>query len=287
MTMHLDIIEEYGIRLKAVLKVAGLAILTMALVPAQLLFQMTNPTHPFMVSQIFYGLVGKVLGFRLRTHGAMATDEPVLFVANHTSYLDIVVLGALIPASFVAKADVEKWPLIGILSKMQKTIFIERKSSKVSGQKTFLQSHLAEKRSLILFPEGTSSDGQRVLPFKSALFSIAEEAIQDIKVTVQPISLVCTSLDGMPLTRGLRSFYSWYGDMTLVPHLWKLFCLGDFTIDIIFHPPIRASDFPDRKTLAQYCQQQVAQGVEQGLTGRQFLPAPVSYALPSPSHDRT
>lgn len=261
--------------------------LILVLVPTQMIFRVLHPHKPFKISQLFYRSLSKILGFRFRVHGVMATSDPVLFVVNHTSYLDIPVLGSLIPASFVAKSDVARWPLIGPLAKMQNTVFIERRSTQISGQKTFLQNHLADRRSLILFPEGTSSDGQRVLPFKSALFSIVEEAIKDIPITVQPISLICSELDGIPVTRNWRSFYSWYGDMTLLPHLWNMFSLGNFTIDIIFHQPVRPSDFPDRKALAKYCQQQVAEGVEWGLTGRIIPPPPAPQALLSTHHDQT
>jgi 1-acyl-sn-glycerol-3-phosphate acyltransferase len=208
-----------------------------------------------------------VLGFKLRVHGTLATTKPVLYVSNHTSYLDIPVLGALIPASFVAKSEVADWPFFGPLAKLQQTVFIERKATRTSEQSDGLRAKLEKGQSLILFPEGTSSVGLSALPFKSSLFSIVQGDFPK-PVVVQPVSITCTGLDGMPLTRDLRSLYAWYGDMTLLPHLWNVFKMGRFTVDVIFHPPVSPGDFPDRKVLAAYCQSQVGRGIEQCLTGR-------------------
>jgi len=268
-----NLAAAYGSRPKAALRLLGFLSLIVLLVPVQFLCRWIKPEKPFYISQLFYRCVNRILGFKIRTHGTMSTTEPVLFVVNHTSYLDILILGSLIPAAFVAKADVARWPIIGALAKMQNTIFIERRSSKIVGQKSHLQQHLSQQRSLILFPEGTSSNGQSVLPFKSALFSIVEEPMDGFQIKVQPVSLTCVGLDNMPMTRSWRSFYAWYGDMTLVPHLWNMFGLGNFIMDIVFHPPVMPHDFSDRKALALYCQKQVAQGVESSVSGR-----PLSFA---------
>lgn len=273
-----NLTDPYGSSFLAFLRLLGFFSLIIFLLPVQLLLRKIRPELPFYIAQIFYRQVCRLLGIQVNVHGTMATTPPVMFVVNHTSYLDIIILGSLIPAAFVAKSEVAGWPMIGGLAKLQNTIFIERRSTRIAGQKSHLQNHLADRKSLILFPEGTSSSGQTVLPFKTALFSIVEEPLGDIEIAVQPVSLTCTGLNNMPMTRSWRSFYAWYGDMTLVPHLWNVFGLGQFKIDVIFHRPVRPGDFPDRKTLAQYCQQQVAKGVEQSLTGRPLLS---SHAGPS------
>ena len=123
----------------------------------------------------------------------------------------------------------------------------------------------------------------KVLPFKSSLFNVIEEGLSDIGLTVQPVSIICTGLDGVPITRGWRPFYAWYGDMTLVGHLWNVFKLGHFTVDVIFHPAVQPQSFTDRKALAQYCHQQVAHGIEQCLKGRDFTLGPVKLQLPQPA----
>lgn len=263
-----DFATAYGSRFTAVVRVIGFFSLILVLVPAHLTYKIFRPEDIFRMPQVFHRLLIRVLGFRIRTHGAIAAQSPTLFVANHASYLDIPVLAALIPATFVAKSEVACWPLIGWLAKLQNTVFVERRTARAGDQRDHLRDLLANGRSLLVFPEGTSTDGMRVLPFKSSLFSSVEEAMEGVTLTVQPVSIVCTAIGGLPITRGLRPFYAWYGDMTLVPHLWNVFKLGGFTIDVVFHAPVTAQTFPDRKALAQYCHQQVARGIEQCLKGR-------------------
>ncbi len=267
-----------------ILRVLGFFGLLAVLTPLQIAFRATKPRDPFRISLLFYRTLLKVLGFRLRVHGSPSLASPTLYVSNHTSYLDVPVLGALLPAAFVAKAEVREWPMIGFLAAQQQTVFIERRAGRVGTQRNFLRERLEAGQSLVLFPEGTSSDGLTVLPFKSSLFSVVEEDTESgAPVTVQPVSVACTQLDGLPITRALRPFYAWYGDMTLVGHLWNVFKFGHFTIDVTFHAPVTMKDFADRKTMAQYCRQQVAQGVEQSLTGRRLAAgtAPAQLAAPA------
>ena len=258
----------YGSHIGAALRLMGFLGLSLAVIPVHIFYNTFRSDNANKITPLFYSLLLRIIGFRLRVHGTLAGTKPTLFIANHTSYLDIPVLGALLPASFVAKSDVAAWPFFGFMAKLQRTIFIERQAGRASDQSNQLRDLLAKGRSLILFPEGTSSDGQSVLPFKSSLFSVAEEAGRDIALAIQPISVACTEMNGLPMTRTFRSFYTWYGDMTLVGHLWAAFRFGHFTIDVIFHPPVSPTEFPNRKALAAYCQQQVARGIEQCVTGR-------------------
>ncbi len=258
----------YGSTPYAVMRCVGFVLMLIVMVPAHVLYGLIRPKDRYRLPLFFHKILLKLIGFDVRVHGGIATDRPIFFVANHTSYLDIPVLGSLIPASFVAKAEVASWPLFGFLAKLQHTVFIERRSTRAGQQRDTLVSHLSEGRNLIIFPEGTSSDGQMVLPFKSSLFSAIENAAADISVTVQPVSVSCTGIDGLPLTQHLRSFYVWYGDMTLVPHLWQAFKCDRFAIDVVFHPPIHVQGSLDRKQLAITCQQAVATGIENCVTGR-------------------
>jgi 1-acyl-sn-glycerol-3-phosphate acyltransferase len=161
----------------------------------------------------------------------------------------------------VAKSEVAGWPLFGFLARMQNTLFIERKRARAGDQQAQLQDHFAQQRNLILFPEGTSSDGLAALPFKSSLFSIAENS----PVTVQPVSVTCTELDGFPLLREERPLYAWYGDMTLLPHLWNVFKYGHFTVDVVFHAPLTRDESADRKSMAAICHEKIAAGIQHSL----------------------
>src|SRR3546814_20751956 len=128
---------------------------------------------------------------------------------------------------------------------------------------------------LVLFPEGTSGDGNRVLAFKSALFSVAERRPQGEPLTVQPVSIAYTRLDGLPLGRYLRPFFAWYGDMELGPHLWHAIGLGRVTVMVEFHEPVTLDQFGSRKALSDHCHDVVSRGVAAALSGRaQSVPAP-------------
>jgi lyso-ornithine lipid O-acyltransferase len=145
-------------------------------------------------------------------------------------------------------------------------------------QRDSIASRLAAKDALILFPEGTSGDGNRILPFKSALFSAAGRPEADA-VTVQPISIAYTRLDGLPIGRALRPLFAWYGSMALAPHLWTVLGLGTVEIVVEFHPPTTLAECGSRKALARYCEQRVAAGMANALSGRRE-PAAVAPAAP-------
>ncbi len=136
---------------------------------------------------------------------------------------------------------------------------------------------------LVLFPEGTSSDGNRVLPFKSALFGAAESLVDGAPVAVQPVSITYVRLNGMPMGRYLRPFFAWYGDMELASHLWALLGLGNVTVNVEFHPVVTRANFASRKALAEHCHNVVAEGVASALSGREIgTAAEEPKALPVP-----
>jgi 1-acyl-sn-glycerol-3-phosphate acyltransferase len=204
----------------------------------------------------------RLIGLRLDIRGRMADTRPMLFVANHTSYLDITVLGALIPGSFVAKREVAGWPLFGLLAKLQRTVFIDRQARRrVPAQGEALRRRLEAGDNLVLFPEGTSSDGNRVLPFKSALFAAAGLKVAGRPIPVQPVSVAYTRLDGVPIGRSLRPYLAWYGDMKLMPHLWQMIGLGTVTVEVTFHAPVTLAQFASRKALSDHCHRVIARGL--------------------------
>lgn len=242
---------------------------TMTLVPLQLVAMAVRSPLAKRIPRLYHRGCARLLGFRLEVHGTMATGSPVLFVSNHSSYLDITVLGALITGSFVAKSEVSGWPLFGFLAKLQRTVFIERRVRSDAGrQRDELSARLQAGDSLILFPEGTSSDGNRTLPFKTALFAVASQRIDGRPLVVQPVSVTATKLDGIPLGIGFRPLYAWYGDMDLAPHLWRAFTVGKMTIEVEFHPPVTVETVSSRKALAEHCHAAVSAGVERAISGR-------------------
>jgi lyso-ornithine lipid O-acyltransferase len=209
----------------------------------------------------------RILGIRVRRIGRPTDARPVLFAANHISYLDITVFGSLLPASFIAKHEVARWPLFGWLARLQRSVFIDRRARSTLAQRDSIAARLAAKEALILFPEGTSGDGNRILPFKSALFGVADDK-KTGPVTVQPVSIAYTRLDGIPIGRRLRPLFAWYGSMAMAPHLWTVLGLGRMEVVVEFHPPTTLAECGSRKRLARYCEARVGTGLASALSGR-------------------
>ena len=184
-----------------------------------------------------------------------------LIVANHTGWLDIVIFSAVMPLSFVAKSEVNSWPFFGTFARLQRTVFVERvRRSQTGDARDAIRERLLAGDCLVLFPEGTSHDGNTVLPFKSALLGAAEAVLADGRhVTVQPVSTAYLASNGMPLGREGRPFYAWYGDMDLVPHLWEALKAGPLDVLVQFHAPL-SLDSMDRKELARRAELAIRDG---------------------------
>ncbi|HVI52448.1 MAG TPA: lysophospholipid acyltransferase family protein [Candidatus Sulfotelmatobacter sp.] len=222
------------------------------------------------IARFYWRVTAAIVGFTITVRGTPSAERPTLFVANHASYLDIIVLGALLPAVFIAKKEVSQWPGIGLLAKLGRTTFVDRRPRKSLDQRDEMLGRIdKELESMILFPEGTSNDGNRVLPFKSALLSVAETPIGDGRsLAVQPVTVAYTRLDNLPIGRIWRPFYAWYGDMDLAPHLWEALGMGSTTIEVEFHPPVRLEEFGSRKALSDHCHDVVSNGLVAANAGR-------------------
>jgi lyso-ornithine lipid O-acyltransferase len=245
--------------------------LTVPLMPVQAVAVLFDLRIARTLPRWYHRLACRVLGIRLVIEGKPVEASPALYVANHTSYLDIEILGAALEASFISRADVATWPWFGWLAKLQRTVFIHRNRGEAMDHKNAIVRRFDRGDRLILFPEGTSSDGNHVLPFKSSLFSVAAYRRDGVPVTVQPLAVAYTRLDGMPLGRGFRPFFAWYGDMDLAPHLWTLLGLGVLSIELTFFPPVTIDEFASRKELAHYCYRMIGEGVSASLSGRRPL----------------
>ena len=211
----------------------------------------------------------RMIGIKVVVHGQWSQAQPTLFVSNHSSYLDVMILGSLIPGSFIAKRDIAHWPIVSLLAKkFNKTLFIERyRHHHAQQQRDVLCQHLLTRQNLILFPEGTTSDGNRVLPFKSSLFDCASTRIDGLFITVQPISITAIKLNDLPIARSFRPFYSWYGNMDLLTHMWVVFTCHRMTIEVVFHAPVTMDQFQHRKEMSKYCEQVITDDVVRALSG--------------------
>jgi 1-acyl-sn-glycerol-3-phosphate acyltransferase len=217
----------------------------------------------------YHRMVAALVGLRLKVIGRPVTGEGVLLLANHTSWLDIVLFSAATPLSFVAKDEVARWPFFGTLARLQRTVFVAReRRSQTGAAADEIGARLAAGDCLMLFPEGTSHDGNSVLPFKSALLGAAEAVRADGRhVTVQPVSAAFVACQGMPMGREMRPFFAWFGDMEMVPHLWEALKAGPLDVTIEFHPPATL-DQMSRKELAVRAREQIEAGLARALAGR-------------------
>jgi len=203
----------------------------------------------------------------------------VLLTANHTGWLDIPILSAVTPVSFVSKSEVGQWPFFGTLARLQRTVFIHRKRAQALDDRNNIRQRLREGDALVLFPEGTSSDGNRVLPFRSALLSAAEVPLGEddshhvAHPPVQPVSVAYVNLHGMPMGRENRPFFAWYGDMELVPHLWEALKTGPIDVTVEFHEPLTIDQAGGRKALAARCEAAVRAGLIRALSGSEATAA--------------
>jgi len=148
-------------------------------------------------------------------------------------------------------------------------VFVERERRSATGDvRDVIRERLLAGDTLLLFPEGTSHDGNRVLPFKSALLGAAEAILANgAHVKVQPVSAAFSGLHGLPMGRENRPLFAWYGDMEMVPHLWDALLAGPLDVVVQFHEPL-SLDAMDRKTLARRARKTIQAGLAQGLAGR-------------------
>lgn len=249
-----------------------ITVVTIVLAIAQYAVVLARPRSAAVIPQLYHRFVLRLLDVRLDIDGTIA-DGPVLIVANHASWLDIPIIGSIAKLSFIAKREVASWPGFGTMAKLQRTVFVNReRRSETRHAKSEIERRLTAGDRLVLFAEGTSSDGNRVLPFRTALFGVAgfefDEHGETRRLPVQPLSLAYTRLHGLPLGRQYRPRFAWYGDMDMVRHLWGVLCSGPIDVKLVLHPPVTLDEFGDRKALARHCEARVRAGVLSALLGR-------------------
>jgi 1-acyl-sn-glycerol-3-phosphate acyltransferase len=185
----------------------------------------------------------------VHVEGAPVRSSAALYISNHVSWVDIVVIGSLSPVAFVAKSEVRKWPLVGITAEIQRTVFVDRTRRHRTGDAVGeIAERLASRTSVVLFAEGTSSDGNRVLPFRSALIGAIEQAGD---IVIQPMSIGYTAQHGMPMGRQYRPLVAWYGDLDFMPHIKAFIARGAVDAVVSYSAPLTADSTTDRKTMTR------------------------------------
>ena len=199
--------------------------------PVQLLFQKLKLPQAKALPYYYHRQLCKIIGVKVEIEGLVPTRG--LIISNHISWTDIPVLSAACPLSFIAKREVSKWPLFGWLATLQGCEFINRESRQSTKPSVDrVKQRLSNGETLVLFPEGTSSNGQRLLPFKSSYFSVVENS----GVPVATAALIYSSRQGLPLTQRQWATVSWTGDQSLLPNLWHMLRHSPLKVKVIFQP---------------------------------------------------
>ena len=236
--------------------VLALVVLTVVLLPFQLIGIAFGLRLQRIIPQLYHRALCALIGVRIHQIGQRSADTPVLILANHVSWLDIAVITALAPVVFVAKSEVARWPVFGWLARLQRTIFINRQARHQTGAATReIADRLLGGDAVVLFAEGTSSDGIRILPFRSALIGAVHHALgsttHHTEITVQPMSLAYVGLCGVPMGRALRERVAWYGDADLMPHFVGVLASGAIDVTVSWGEATAYDMRADRKQIAR------------------------------------
>ncbi|CDZ35314.1 1-acyl-sn-glycerol-3-phosphate acyltransferase [Neorhizobium galegae] len=247
---------------------------TLVLLPFQLLGLAFDLKIRRYIPRYWHKTACFLLGIRIHVHGTLERRRPLMLACNHASWKDILVLGAIADVVFIAKMEVSEWPVFGTLAKLQKSIFVVREQKRRTGdQVNEIAERMAAGEIVVLFPEGTTSDGNRLLEVKSSLFGAAAAAVQHTPegvVHVQPVAIAYTRIHGMAMGRYHRPIAAWPGDIELVPHLLGVLKEGALDVDVAFGETVdfRAGD--NRKHLSMAVTSRLRRMLIRHLRGRDY-----------------
>jgi len=267
--------------LRVVLVLSAFVVLTAALAAALGVMTLLRLPGRGKVSIRYSRAVCALLDVRITVNGTPPQHHAVLILANHVSWLDILAITATVPVIFVAKSEVRRWPLIGWVARARGTVFVERDRRRQTAEAVAdIAQHLADGQSIVLFAEGTSSDGNRVLPFRPALVGALREALAQVdagkRIAVQPLSVGYTGLLGLPMGRQHRPIVAWYGDRDLLPHLKEFLRRGAVDVTLSWGEPVEHENAADRKAVVRSLETAVRTLTAAALRGR-----PIPASVPS------
>lgn len=224
------------------------------------------------VPRLFHRAFLALFGVRVTVRGTPpGAHEAALVLANHVSWLDIPVLGSVAPLSFIAKSEIAGWPVVGFLARLQRSVFIDRaRRTHTATVNSALAARLAAGDLVVLFAEGTTGDGNRVLPFRASLVGAARAALVEgglDRVRLQPLAIAYTRRGGLPVTRVERPDLAWYGDVELAPHVETFLKHGPVDVEVVWGEPIVFDATSDRKratALAEAAVRRAVRAVQAG-----------------------
>lgn len=212
----------------------------------------------------YYYLIGRIAGVRATVEGKVSALRPLMLVANHSSYLDIVVLGSMVPLSFTPKLEIRSWPVIGFFCVLADCVFIERRPTDMQRAQAEMSARLNSGKVLVLFPEGTTGDGFHVMPFKSGFLNLAEEH----NLPLQPVTLAYTHIGDMPLSAATREQVAWIGEASFATHFWRLLKFPSVSVHVTCYAVEQMQQYDDRKKLAKACETVIRVGLMKALEDR-------------------
>jgi lyso-ornithine lipid O-acyltransferase len=248
-------------QLRASLILFGFLCLTLPLMPVQLVWVLLDSRAARLLPWFYHRILCRLLGVHIKVDGPIPT-APALLVSNHVSWLDIPVLSSVMPLSFIAKREVGGWPMFGWMAKLQRCVFVNREIRYSTGKSSAeITKRLHAGDTLVLFPEGTSNDGNTVKSFKSSYFGAAE----NLDIPVVPVTVAYRSNYNLAFTKRQRPRVAWYGDMDLVPHLWEFLKAGPIKVSVRFHEAL--PKIP-RKEMANMAQATIVKSLTETLHGQ-------------------
>lgn len=241
--------------LRALTMLALFALLTPFFALAQIFVLATGLGNRRTLPRLWHRFIVWLLDFRVRVVGAMSAERPLFLAGNHISWTDIMVIGSVAEVNFIAKKEVKKWAIIGPLSRLQNTVFVDRERRRKSAeQASEISMRLKAGDPMFLFAEGITADGNILAPFKSTLFGAASMAVDEgatERVLIQPVSIAYTRFHGMPTNRQHRPHVAWIGDRRLLPHIVQLLSEGAVDVELKFGEPVEYRKGVNRKDVAR------------------------------------
>jgi 1-acyl-sn-glycerol-3-phosphate acyltransferase len=267
-------------RFRLALVFLGILAVTIAMAPVQIIAVQLGLPLARRIPVTWHRIALRLAGIRVRVAGQPPPVRPLLIVSNHISWADIIVLGSIMELCFIAKSEVTGWPGVGWLARMQRTVFVDRSRRRdAKNQNETIAARLLQGDAMVLFPEGTTGDGMKLLPFKSALFGSVHHALETAHVshvTVQPVAIHYTRLHGLPLGRYHQARAAWPGSIALAPHLTAFVGSGAWDVDVVFCRPSDFSLDTPRKEIAATARESIRQAFTASARMRQLRLDPAS-----------
>ncbi|WP_420406820.1 lysophospholipid acyltransferase family protein [Hoeflea sp.] len=258
--------------LRILLVAAVFLVVSLALLPVQLAAIASGHHLMRRLPRWWHRLMCRVIGLKVVAHGEISERRPLLIVSNHISWKDILVLGSVADVVFIAKSEVRQWPVFGWLARLQRSVFVNRAEPRTTGKQiSEVSRRLIAGEIVVLFAEGTTSDGNRILPFKSSLFGAASAALPfapDKTVHIQPVTIAYTGIHGLPMGRYHRPVAAWPGDVALGPHLLRVLREGALEVDVVIGDTVPFAVAADRKRIAREVETRIRSALAAALRGK-------------------